>query len=109
MSQYPVSKCCPNCGSTSYQVKDPEGLIGFAYDRVCNKCHTRYTPPTPWWAGYAFIAAGSAFPIITTIGRLGMEDVFPLFVVYVSYAVALGVFVYGVRLIVKQRRDRASQ
>jgi hypothetical protein len=34
---------------------------GFVKDRVCNRCGTRYTPPTPAWAALVFILLGIFF------------------------------------------------
>jgi hypothetical protein len=55
---YPVSLVCPGCGSAEYRKVRPERWIAFAWDRVCKGCGTRYTPPTPRWAGVVFLLAG---------------------------------------------------
>lgn len=55
---YPVSKLCPKCGNAEFKKRRPEKWIAFSWDRVCKACGTRYTPPTPVWAGVVFILAG---------------------------------------------------
>lgn len=37
---------------------EPENYVAFASDRICKKCGTRYTPPTPRWAGVLFLICG---------------------------------------------------
>jgi hypothetical protein len=58
-SRYPISECCPRCGSREYTRRKPETAIAFSDDRVCNRCQARYTPPTPVWAGVVFILIGT--------------------------------------------------
>lgn len=51
----------------------PERLVAFAHDRVCNSCNTRYTPPTPGWAGIVFILIGlplAGFGVFAVIARV---------------------------------------
>jgi hypothetical protein len=55
---YPVSRTCPKCGGAEYRRVAPQRLIAFVSDRVCKSCSTRYTPPTPGWAGVVFILVG---------------------------------------------------
>jgi hypothetical protein len=55
---YPVSKLCPHCGGAEYTTGPPAGFIAFVKDRICKSCHTRYTPPTPFWAAVVFILIG---------------------------------------------------
>src|SRR5262245_21645232 len=57
-SGLPVSEACPACGGTQYRRVRPTTWVAFASDRVCSACNTRYTPPTPVWAGVLFIVAG---------------------------------------------------
>ena len=66
-SKYPVSKCCPQCGSTEYSRQKTEATIAFASDRVCKSCQTRYTPPTPVWAAIVFIGIGFLLILVGTI------------------------------------------
>jgi hypothetical protein len=65
---YPVSLFCPKCGSAEYKKRKPEKWIAFIADRVCTECQTRYTPPTPAWAGIIFILAGLP---LASLGFLG--------------------------------------
>jgi hypothetical protein len=55
---YPVSKVCPECGHDEYEKRRPKGWVAFVDDRICKKCRTRYTPPTPLWAALVFIVGG---------------------------------------------------
>jgi hypothetical protein len=55
---YPVSRVCPSCGHAEFKARRPERLVAFTWDRVCKACGTRYTPPTPLWAGVVFLAVG---------------------------------------------------
>jgi hypothetical protein len=46
--RYPVASNCPSCGSREYQeATDQENQLILVYDRICSRCETRYTPPTP--------------------------------------------------------------
>ena len=59
MPKYPIAKVCPQCGGTNYDTKAPGGFMpAFTMDRICKACGTRYTPPTPAWAGIVFIVIG---------------------------------------------------
>ena len=61
MSEYPVGKECPSCGSRAFErVQPEEGRVTFVADRVCTNCGQRYTVPTPRWAGALFLASGLA-------------------------------------------------
>jgi hypothetical protein len=53
-----VSSTCPSCGGGEFRSVRPERWIAFTWDRVCKSCGTRYTPPTPRWAGLVFILIG---------------------------------------------------
>jgi hypothetical protein len=68
---YPVSKVCPQCGHTEFRQTRPESWVAFGWDRICKSCNTRYTPPTPVWAGVVFILAGlplAGMGLLTLIG-----------------------------------------
>ncbi len=54
----PISRLCPGCGGGEYRTARPNRWIAFTLDRVCKSCGTRYTPPTPRWAGIIFILLG---------------------------------------------------
>jgi hypothetical protein len=64
MSEFPVSKTCPNCGTKEFSRQKPERFVAFAPDRICVRCWKRYTPPTPVWAGLLFIFSAMALPIL---------------------------------------------
>ncbi len=57
-SKYAVGQVCPACQNPEYKQVRPDRWIAFTWDRVCKACGTRYTPPTPLWAGVVFIIAG---------------------------------------------------
>jgi hypothetical protein len=69
MSQHAVSKVCPKCGGVEYSRRKPAARVAFASDRECTTCQTRYTPPTPTWAGVAFAIAGT---LLAGFGAVGM-------------------------------------
>lgn len=60
MASYPVSESCPKCGVRRHEKARTEAYIAFVPDRICKDCGTRYTPPTPRWAGGVFALAGLA-------------------------------------------------
>lgn len=60
-SQYPISERCPRCGGKEHIKQEPGTYIAFVSDRICTGCETRYTPPTPAWAGMLFILLGTLF------------------------------------------------
>jgi hypothetical protein len=64
MNEYPISAICPQCGGTKYTRRKPNRLVAFVNDRVCRACNTRYTPPTPVWAGVLFLLAGLTLPFL---------------------------------------------
>jgi hypothetical protein len=66
-SKYPISEHCPQCGSSDYTRRKPETRVAFSDDRVCKGCQTRYTPPTPAWAGIVFIIVGMVFVAIVAV------------------------------------------
>jgi hypothetical protein len=66
---FPVSAVCPNCGGKEFRTTRPERWIAYTLDRVCKSCGTRYSPPTPRWAGIIFIILG--FPLVA-IGLFGV-------------------------------------
>jgi RNA polymerase subunit RPABC4/transcription elongation factor Spt4 len=64
MSKLPISKACPNCGNSEFSRQKSKRFVAFAPDRICAQCETRYTPPTPVWAGLLFIFAAIALPVL---------------------------------------------
>ncbi|MDB5308499.1 MAG: hypothetical protein JWO38_2701 [Gemmataceae bacterium] len=67
---YPVSVACPKCESPWYIKVKPEQFTAFWWDRVCTLCHTRYTPPTPRWAGIIFVFGGVLLLVLAVSGSL---------------------------------------
>ena len=59
MSKHPICTVCPGCGCPRFTRTRPDQFIAFAQDRSCTACGTRYTPPTPVWGAYIFIAIGA--------------------------------------------------
>jgi hypothetical protein len=70
MELYPIAQVCPHCGSDSFFRLAPKGRIAFANDRKCKDCGTRFTPPTPPWAGVLFICAGGFFVVLILLTAL---------------------------------------
>jgi hypothetical protein len=58
MPGYPIGETCPKCSSSEYTTTPSDAAVSYAPDRICSKCGTRYTPPTPRWAAITFILAG---------------------------------------------------
>ena len=54
-----VARKCPNCKGDSFTKTRPE-FLAFQWDRICDSCGTRYTPPNPIWAGPLYLLAGLA-------------------------------------------------
>jgi hypothetical protein len=78
---YPISKVCPDCGGSEYRTERPTRWIAFMQDRVCESCGTRYTPPTPRWAGIVFILVGvllAAFGLFGVVAGLARGNPAPL-------------------------------
>jgi hypothetical protein len=67
MNVRPVAIACPHCGSASFARVKAKGPISFTDDRKCKGCGTRYTLPTPPWAGIMFIVIG---PLISIVALL---------------------------------------
>ncbi|HZY90422.1 MAG TPA: hypothetical protein VFE78_36710, partial [Gemmataceae bacterium] len=66
-----MSRVCPDCGHAGFKGVRPNRLIAFTWDRVCKECGTRYTPPTPVWAGVVFILAGLPLVLVGLLALLG--------------------------------------
>jgi hypothetical protein len=94
MAKYPISVACPKCRGVRYRNEKPEALVAFVPDRVCEGCNTRYTPPTPRWAGASMLVMGliilvglACFVLGTLRGRV--SGGFPFELVFVS--ISLGI------------------
>jgi hypothetical protein len=93
---YPVSRACPSCGGLGFRRMRPDRWVAFTQDRVCKACGTRYTPPTPIWAGIVLLLAGL---VLLSIGVVG--GVFSLIagdvaaVVCEVFLLALGLLAVG--------------
>jgi len=79
---YPVGKVCPECGHDKYEKRRPKGWVAFTDDRICTRCGTRYTPPTPVWAALVFLfggllvaGVGAVFLLVSLLGRGGVINV----------------------------------
>jgi hypothetical protein len=80
-TRYRVGEVCPACQSPGYRQVRPDRWIAFRWDRVCKSCNTRYTPPTPPWAGGGFLVAGlplAAFGLFGVIGSLVQGNPLPI-------------------------------
>lgn len=93
---------CPECGSTTYRNVAPESAH-FVYDRICDECETRYTPPTPtWMAVVGVCTAVTILLIIVTFftlafvqGPPGLVGVGDLVTVIVVIVIPAGAAVLG--------------
>ena len=110
MTEYPISATCPQCGGTEYTCRKPERLVAFVSDRVCRACNTRYTPPTPVWAGVLFLLAGLTLPFLGLVLTSLLVHPFSIAgLVCEGVIAALGVaaFVGGIRELVNSERARS--
>lgn len=55
---------CPRCGGLEYRGVKSQRYIAFSSDRICLACGTRYSPPTPRWAGVVFMIGGFAIALV---------------------------------------------
>jgi len=67
---YPESKVCPTCRCAEHEPRETRQAIAFQHDRVCSKCGTRYTTPTPIWGAVLFILIGLAFIVGASLETL---------------------------------------
>lgn len=88
----PVSKVCPSCGGTRYTTRRPKATVAFISDRVCIDCNTRYSPPTPTWAGIVFLLAGLLL-IILGFGAILLDVI--VIIMRRNHASALSMFFNG--------------
>ena len=91
---------CPKCGASAFRRVKADRLVAFADDRVCGACGARYTPPTPVWAGIAFIVCGFALPVLGLVlaGLLfGLASLPGLGCAGAFLVLAVVVFVGGIR------------
>lgn len=58
MAHQNTSDACPSCHHTDHTKVTPNRFLAFTQDRLCLKCGTCYTPPTPWWAGPVSVVCG---------------------------------------------------
>jgi hypothetical protein len=56
--RYPISRCCPACGSHEYAPWLNSITVAFAHDRRCTQCGTYYTPPPGKIWGSIFLLTG---------------------------------------------------
>ncbi len=110
MSQYPISKVCPKCGNGEFRRRKSEEIVAFTSDRLCMKCETRYTPPTPAWAGLLFIVIGllmAPFFGFFLFGHLINFNViaFPsTMLVAIGFIVGLFALWHGIRVLIRPGR-----
>ena len=102
MTDFPIRRVCPQCGSKEYTVRRPKEFVAFADDRVCKGCLTRYSPPTPTWAASLFLLSGLALPILGFVLIGLLFNPFSILGLACEGAVcilALVVFIGGIRLL----------
>jgi hypothetical protein len=108
--RYPVSEMCPICGGAEHRKVQAKGWVAFTDDRVCLSCQTRYTPPTPAWAGIVFLGIGGALflagltgLILTSVALLGRGHTDPIGMALGGGLAVLGLLVvrHGFRSLLK--------
>lgn len=106
MNKYPIAKVCPSCGETSFKRAPVKTGVCFAPDRICKACGTRYTPPTPPWAGTVFVLAGL---LLASVGLYliffgngkGFDTIFGL----LPALMGIAAIVHGVRTFLKAKES----
>jgi hypothetical protein len=104
---YPVSRCCPDCGGGEFRTARPERWVAFTHDRVCKSCGTRYTPPTPWWAGVVFLLLGvplAGFGLFGVVAGLARGNPLPLACEGLLGLLGILAIVHGIRSLVSPGR-----
>lgn len=59
--EVPTCRACPKCGTTAAKKIGSQKLVSASGDRLCLKCGTRYTPPTPTWIKLSLLLMGLVF------------------------------------------------
>ena len=55
--KYPISRCCPACGSHEFHKTLSSITVAFVYDRQCKQCGTHYAPPPgKIWGAFCILA-----------------------------------------------------
>jgi hypothetical protein len=111
MNGYPISTTCPQCGGTEYARRKPERVVAFVSDRICRACKTRYTPPTPVWAGVLFLLAGLTLPFLGLVLTSLLVNPFSIVGLICEGAIAaLGVaaFVGGIRELINSEKTKKA-
>ncbi len=121
MAMYPVSRTCPGCEGTDFRRVKPEAPIAFTDDRICKSCGSRYTPPTPLWAGLVFIAVGLGIILVNIaamlvlVAKVDWLDIRTYIFMMLTLPTGIGCVLYGIRCIRRQdqkhsnNRDHASE
>src|SRR3954453_21378891 len=58
MASLPICTVCPRCGNEGFHQVKPRAWVYFKPDRLCTRCPTYYSPPTPRWAPVLFVVGG---------------------------------------------------
>lgn len=107
VQEIPVGNACPSCGGSNFKKVRPKSWVAFISDRVCRDCKTRYTPPTPIWAGVVFILIGlllGGLGLLGVISRISNPN--PLTLPAVAIEIGLGIvgllaIVHGARCLTR--------
>src|SRR5436305_3111432 len=59
MGMQVACRACPRCGNREFHLVKPNTFVYFRKDRLCTRCPTYYSPPTPAWASLLFIILGA--------------------------------------------------
>jgi hypothetical protein len=103
----PACTACPRCGNAEHHKVKPRSFVYFKVDRLCTKCPTYYSPPTPIWASVLFIVLGGGMAVIgLPLLFLGLQKASSFAVLFyggVLSAIGLLCAVQGIRYLLQKR------
>jgi hypothetical protein len=103
----PIASACPGCGGEKYLEVRPNRWVTFTFDRVCDSCGTRYSPPTPAWAGVVFILVGippAGFGLVDGVLGALHGSLCPIVFDVLIFLLGAAAIVHGIRCLVTPGR-----
>lgn len=90
-SPLPISRVCPNCGSSNLESYSLGDQFFINFDRRCSDCQTKFALPTPIWLSLLWIVLGIVAVIVGVILSIYVGRKYPD-----STLVAFLPFLFGV-------------